>query len=456
MRRKLGKTGRTGGLLSVLLAAVLVLSVAGHEARAAKSSGSVPLATAARLGGDAERTRFVTDLSRSVGFSVYVLPDPFRVVIDMPEVSFRFPSGLGTEGRGLVSAYRYGLFAPGKSRIVLDATEPVLIQKSFVLKPQNNQPARLVVDLVRTDRSTFFKIHNLVDKAKTPPPKSPPPKTLEQIAELALRTIPLPKPKPQRTAVLGPGQRAAPAMRVKPKRVPKRRPRKRVIIIDPGHGGVDPGARGRKGTAEKHVVFRFSKVLRDRLKATGRYKVLMTRNGDTFVRLKDRVRFARRNKGDLFIAVHADSIRRNRNRVRGATVYTLSERASDKEAAALAARENKADLIAGVALPTESDEVAGILIDLAQRETNNLSVTFARSTIKSLRKVTRMTKKPHRTAGFRVLKAPDIPSILLELGYISSRQDERLLLSSKWRKKVANAMVRAVDGYFRDQQIAGR
>ena len=213
---------------------------------------------------------------------------------------------------------------------------------------------------------------------------------------------------------------------------------------------------GRKGTVEKYVVFRFSKVLRDRLNATGRYKVLMTRNGDTFVRLKDRVRFARRNKGDLFIAVHADSIRRNRNRVRGATVYTLSERASDKEAAALAARENKADLIAGVALPTESDEVTGILIDLAQRETNNLSVTFARSTIKQLRKVTRMTKKPHRTAGFRVLKAPDIPSILLELGYISSRQDERLLLSAKWRTKVANALVRAIDSYFRDQRIAGR
>ena len=448
MRRNLGETGRTWGLVSVLLAAVLAMSVTGHDVRAAKPGSSVPLATAARLGGDAERTRFVTDLSRSVGFSVYVLPDPFRVVIDMPEVSFRFPAGLGTEGRGLVSAYRYGLFAPGKSRIVLDATKPVLIQKSFVLKPQNNQPARLVVDLVRTDRSTFFKIHNLVDKAEPPPPKS-----LDEIAEAALRTIPLPKPKPQRSAAL---QRVAPAVTPKPKRVPKRRPRKRVIIIDPGHGGVDPGARGRKGTAEKHVVFSFSKMLRDRLNATGRYKVLMTRNGDTFVRLKDRVRFARRNKGDLFIAVHADSISRNRNRVRGATVYTLSERASDKEAAALAARENKADLIAGVALPTESDEVTGILIDLAQRETNNLSVTFARHTIKSLRKVTRMTKKPHRTAGFRVLKAPDIPSILLELGYISSRQDERLLLSSKWRRKVANALVRAVDGYFRDQRIAGR
>jgi len=411
----------------------------------------VPLATAARLGGDTERTRFVTDLSKSVGFSVYVLPDPFRVVIDMPEVSFRFPAGLGTEGRGLVSAYRYGLFAPGKSRIVLDATTPVLIQKSFVLKRQNNQPARLVVDLVRTDRSTFFKIHNLVDKTKEVPKKP-----VRQAAKSPLRTVPVPKPKPRRTAALNPAKRDVPAAKPKPKLKPKQRPRKRVIVIDPGHGGVDPGARGRKGTAEKHVVFRFSKMLRDRLNATGRYKVLMTRNGDTFVRLKDRVRFARRNKGDLFVAVHADSIRRNRNRVRGATVYTLSERASDKEAAALAARENKADLIAGVALPTESNEVTGILIDLAQRETNNLSVTFARRTIASLRKVTRVTKKPHRFAGFRVLKAPDIPSILLELGYISSRQDERLLLSTKWRKKVADAMVRAIDTYFRDQRIAGR
>ena len=320
---------------------------------------------------------------------------------------------------------------------MLDTSEPVLIQKSFVLKRQNNQPARLVVDIVRTDRSTFFKIHKLVDKQKTPPKKR-----VRQAAKSPLKGVPLPKPKPRRIAGKGANQHAAHAVRPKPKRTRKPKRSKRVIIIDPGHGGVDPGAIGRKGTAEKHVVFRFSKVLRDRLNATGRYTVRMTRTGDTFVRLKDRVKFARRNKGDLFIAVHADAIRRNRNRVRGATVYTLSERASDKEAAALAARENKADLIAGVALPTESDEVTGILIDLAQRETNNLSVTLARRTVASLRKVTRVTKKPHRFAGFRVLKAPDIPSILLELGYISSRQDERLLLSTKWRRKVADAMVR--------------
>jgi len=227
---------------------------------------------------------------------------------------------------------------------------------------------------------------------------------------------------------------------------------RRVVVIDPGHGGVDPGAVGRNGTAEKRVVFEFSKVLRDLLNATGRYEVYLTRTSDTFVRLADRVRFAREHHADLFVAVHADSLRSRS--VRGATVYTLSERASDREAAALARRENKADLIAGVNLGDESDEVTGILIDLAQRETNNLSVHLARTIVTSLDGVTRLNRRPHRVAGFRVLKAPDIASVLLELGYISNRHDEKLLQSEAWRKKVAKALVAAIGTYF-SSQIAG-
>ena len=431
--------------------------VAGHLATsglagtcAAQGSPNAPVATAARLGGDLDRTRFVTDLSRSVGFSVYVLADPFRVVIDMPEVKFQFPPGLGSQGRGLVTAYRYGLFAAGKSRIVLDTSEPVLIEKSFLLKPQNGQPARLVVDLVRTDRTTFATIHNLIDTTRLNDArnKSATPRT--QSPERTFAQLPLPKPNPHRGKALRTATVRTPVVPM-----PKPKPRKPVIIIDAGHGGVDPGAVGKRGTAEKNVVLAFAKVLRRKLQATGKYRVFMTRSTDTFIKLRDRVKFARDHDGDLFIAVHADAIKRRRNKIRGATVYTLSDRASDKEAAALAARENKADLIAGVDLAIQNDDVTGILIDLAQRATNKSSVAFARMVVKRLGSATRLTRVPHRQAGFRVLKAPDIPSILLELGYISNQHDEALLLSNKWRNKVSDALVKAVGQYFATHVASG-
>lgn len=438
--------------IAVAVVATFVFWPGSVELAAAQRSSKAPIATGARLGGGGERTRFVTDLSASVGFSVSVLADPFRVIIDLPEVNFQLPAGLGSKGHGLVSAYRYGLFASGKSRIVLDATEPVLIEKSFMLKPQNGQPARLVVDLVRTDRSTFLKIHNLTDQkepqakvAETPGDHASP-AVAPQIKTLSAAP-PRPKPNPRRSRRDTKLQTAS-LPKPKPKPKSKRRHRKPVIIIDPGHGGVDPGAVGRRGTAEKTVVLAFAKVLKKQLLKSGKYKVYMTRDNDRFIKLRDRVKYARKHNGDLFIAVHADSIGRRKSHVRGATVYTLSSKASDKEAAALATRENKADLIAGVDLASQNGDVTGILIDLAQRATNKFSSTFAKVVVKHLGRSTRLTRVPHRQAGFRVLKAPDIPSILLELGYISNRHDETLLRSEKWRRKVTSALASAVDTYF--------
>jgi N-acetylmuramoyl-L-alanine amidase len=365
-----------------------------------------------------------------------------------------------------VTAYRYGLFDAGKSRIVLDSSEPVLIENSFVLRPQNGQPARLVVDLVRTDRDTYFRIHDLVDRAQDraapdrsaeappapepePQPDAQPEPEQEPVAEepAYLADTPVPLDNPLRTGAI---DRA----RIEAERAVLREdaegPVRHVVVIDPGHGGVDPGAIGRGGTTEKRVVFDLSLVLRDLLSETGRYEVHLTRDEDTFVSLRDRVDFARRHAADLFIAVHADSLRRRS--VRGGTVYTLSERASDREAEELARRENRADLISGVNLGVESDEVTGILLDLAQRETNNLSVRFARTVVASLDGVTHLTRNPHRVAGFRVLKAPDVPSVLLEIGYISNSDDETLLASQAWRKKVAKALVAAIDAYFQAQR----
>jgi N-acetylmuramoyl-L-alanine amidase len=226
----------------------------------------------------------------------------------------------------------------------------------------------------------------------------------------------------------------------------KRADGRRVIVIDPGHGGIDPGAVGLRRTREKDVVLAFSRALRDRLKENKNYEVVLTRDDDRFLSLKQRVDVGRRNQADLFIAVHADTVRGSS--VRGATLYTLSDKASDAEAEALAQKENRADIIGGIDLATENEEVADILIELAQRETKNHSTFFARKATTQLQLITHMTGKPMRSAGFVVLKAPDVPSVLLELGYLSNKADEALLVSPKWQAGIAAAMAKAVDAYF--------
>ena len=227
---------------------------------------------------------------------------------------------------------------------------------------------------------------------------------------------------------------------------PKRADGRRVIVIDPGHGGIDPGAIGVRRTKEKDAVLAFSLALRDRLKANPDYQVVMTRDTDTFLSLKQRVAVARQNQADLFIAVHADTVRGAS--VRGATLYTLSEKASDAEAEALAQKENRSDIIGGVDLGGSNEEVTDILIELAQRETKNHSTFFAKKAANQLQLITHMTGKPTRSAGFVVLKAPDVPSVLLELGYLSNRADELLLMSPKWQAQVTQAMAKAIDAYF--------
>jgi N-acetylmuramoyl-L-alanine amidase len=231
-------------------------------------------------------------------------------------------------------------------------------------------------------------------------------------------------------------------------------PKKRLIAIDPGHGGIDPGATGVSGVYEKNITMAVARAVKRRLQATGRYEVLLTRDRDVFVRLRDRVEIARKAGADLFLSIHADTIANKK--IRGASVYTLSEKASDKEAAALAEQENKADLIAGVDLSRENPEVTNILIDLAQRETMNQSARFAGLLVGSLKRDVRLLRNSHRFAGFVVLKAPDIPSVLIELGFLSNRYDERLLRDRRHRAKLAGAITAAIDRYFARVEHAER
>lgn len=396
-------------LVSFLALPIGALALAATAQPAMAERGAV--AQDARLAGDRERTRFIADLSKKVDVNVFALGNPYRVIVDAADVSFQMPDGIGNEKRGLVTAFRYGLFAPGKSRIVLDISGPFLIDRSFVLGPRDDQPARLVIDLVPTDEKTFL--------AKQQEHRS-------KTAESETDTIPL---------------AMAPSADEKP-----------VVVLDPGHGGVDPGAKSANGVQEKDVVLAFAKRLRKKLEASDRYHVFMTRDDDTFLPLKERVKFAREKGAGLFISLHADYFPAEIDDARGATVFTLSEEASDAEAKALATKENFSDAIAGVELPEDSDEVVtNILIDLAQRETNNRSVVMARSIVGELAAKGRLHTKQLRSAGFRVLKAPDVPSVLLELGFLSNEEDEKQLTSDIWQDRMAGAIGDAVDNYFKER-----
>lgn len=414
-----------------LALAVLMIFVAGllDPANAAEKEA---VATAARVGGDAVRTRFVADLTKPVSFSVYVLPEPYRVFIDLPDVSFDMPPGIGDKTRGLVTEYRYGQISPGRSRIVLDTTGPVLIEKSFIVDPKSGQPARIVVDLVKTTEQAFAKTY----------------KKEQGQAEDAIDTAAA-ADQPVEQPAAAPAEEDQAEATPAPKRKPSGR---KTVVIDPGHGGIDPGAVGLNKVREKDVVFAVARQLADKLKKSGGYDVVLTRSNDKFISLKDRVKVAREHEADLFIAIHADTVRGPE--ATGATIYTLSDTASDSEAEELAQKENRADIIAGMDLGTESEEVTGILIDLAQRESKTRSVSFARKAVTEMKAVTHFTGKPQRSAGFVVLKAPDVPSVLIELGYLSTKKDVNQLTDASWQSNVAQALATSVDKYFATEVAA--
>jgi N-acetylmuramoyl-L-alanine amidase len=375
---------------SRLLALVLILL-----AVCSTASASVRTVSGLRLGQNGEITRFVLDLSESVPFEVKVLGDPDRAVVLLPQMRFAVDPSAGARGRGIVRGFRVHATDIGSS-VVLELERPASVLAAFLIPPRDGAGHRLVVDL----------------KPQGPP--SP-----DEMTQLAALTPPPPLRKPEA---------------------------RRVVVLDAGHGGVDPGTISAGGVYEKEITLAMAQEMRRRLEASGRYTVLMTRDSDVFLSLGDRVRIAREAQADLFISIHADSLGERSHR--GGTVYTLSQTASDKEAEALAARENKSDIIAGVDFGNQPKEVMSILIDLAQRETMNLSAQFAQLLSTEMGKRVAMNRNPHRFAGFRVLSAPDVPSVLVELGYLSNPQDEAVIRSAAGRGKFAEALVQAVDRYF--------
>lgn len=412
--------------LNIVLLALLAFIAFNTSAAQALSVDAI------RLGAHPDKTRLVFDLSDSSDFRAFTLDDPYRLVIDLPDFDWRAPEISLGANTGITSL-RHGHLEASISRIVFDMSKPYNIQGAFLIPRQDGKSDRLVVDLVQADHGTFIKERGKIYGNLTLSPSA----TLD-------------------TPSFGNIDNAVSPNTNSPNLSPPRKPDisqnasnrpKPLIVIDPGHGGVDPGAIGANGAHEKKVVLALSKALKEELESAGQYHVLLTRENDVFIKLAERVKFARKHGADLFVSVHADSL--PRPNVRGTSIYTLSDKASDEQTEKLAARENKADLIAGLDLSVEDQEVANILVNLAMRDTMNQSKFFANTVVATFdTNGLNLLEKPHRYAGFAVLKAPDIPSVLVEAGFMSNRQEADMLATSAYQRKFAISMHKAIDAYF--------
>ena len=401
----------SGFFSSRLIAGLLFLFAVFAWLPAAHAASGI---TSMRIGQGVGSVRIVLDADKNFDYKAFILNSPKRLVIDTFDINVSPKLENYKDKNNLVDKTRLGSVGTDGTRIVFDLKKPAIIKKAFMLPPQSTFGWRFVVD-VASEREFASKLgsDNAFSSDSVP-------------VKVASKTHSSPVKSAKKDS-------------------------KKIIVLDPGHGGRDPGAIGYSGVYEKNITLAMGKELKKILEKEG-YKVYLTRSTDIFIPLRERVRIARRHKADLFLSIHADSAV-NRS-AKGLSVYTLSETASDKEAAALAERENKADVIGGLNLVEHSKEVSDILINLAQRESMNRSSEFATFMVQEMRKSVQLVDNTHRFAGFAVLKAPDIPSALLEMGYLSNRTEERLLKQQSYRKKLAVSTSRAVNKFFDNMQHA--
>lgn len=402
-------------LLSFFLFVLAFVCVAGGGFQQALAQDVLSV----RVGQHPDKFRLVIDLSQATDFRAFTLGQPDRIVVDLPQFGWKAAGRVDLPTVSGMKSVRHGVLNSGVSRIVFDMAMPVQIKSAFLLPAGNGKANRLVVDFVRNAANLPQKeVFGTLETGAVP-----------WGGDLAVNAQ-------DSQSAMGspvPPQRAAPA-------------KKPIVVIDAGHGGQDPGATS-GSYHEKNITMALARALKQDLEATGRFEVHLTRGSDHYIKLYDRVKIARGHNADLFISLHADSI--GKSDVRGASVYTLSEKASDAQTAKLAARENKADLIAGIDLSHEDADVAGILLDLVQRDTMNQSNYFAEKIVKHFASSGIKTlENPHRSAGFAVLKSPDTPSVLVEAGFISNRQDAQLLSTQAYQNKVAHSISEAVQSYF--------
>ncbi len=376
----------------------------------AQVNGSgLPSAFNAKIAGDESTTRFFMDFDRNLSIRAFYVDQPHRIIIDLDEASFDFEENQLPTARGLIKALQLGRISQGRSRIVLTLSGPAEIIKASMQKRLDEEHYRFLLDMDSTDEQTFQNLLNGQEK---------------KLGESAVKAIK--------------GDRISTNVK---------KPGRFTVVLDPGHGGIDGGASGRGGAREKDIVLSFAKKLARNIEDSGPYDVLFTRDKDVFVSLKQRLEFSRTSNADLFISLHADSL--GQRFVRGATIYTLSNKASDRLSEQLAEAENRVDLIAGLTIEKDVEAVSDILADLTMRETKRFSRAFSNILVANLKDETYLIKNPQRSAAFGVLKAPDVPGVLLELGYLSNSDDEKLMQQPLWQEKVAKAVGTAVDRFFR-------
>jgi N-acetylmuramoyl-L-alanine amidase len=372
------------------------------------------VAYAARIAGDEARTRIVLDFDRAPTIETRYISNPDRIVVDLPATAFAFAEA-DLQAKGLFSDIRYGSMDAASARLVLTAARPARLATADIRRNEDGSGYRLILDAELVPEQEFTAL--VSGQAWTHPQSDAATTATVPVAAAAIDEF--------------------------------------VIAIDAGHGGIDAGATGASTkTPEKDITLAFAKSLNDKLKDLPGIRPVLTRDNDKFLSLSERVLIARQKGADLLISLHADTLRQAD--IRGATVYTISDKASDHMAAQLAERENFSDTIGGVELPTETEpEVGDILLDLTRRETQAFSIAMAQAVVGSFDGQISLINNPHRHAGFRVLQAPDVPSVLLELGFLSNKDDEKLLLDPVWRDKVADLLVEAIKRYRQPELANG-
>jgi N-acetylmuramoyl-L-alanine amidase len=389
--------------LALLVGAVLPALAEPQRRPRAVLPPTGPIATQLTLTSDAEGQALVIDMSAEVRATTSVMVDPLRLVFDFQALRFHAPQVPPPDKGGTVASLRFGAFMRGEGRVILELNRPMRAAEQRFLALDGGG-SRLVIRLEPMDKAAFLALAKPVSD----------------------------------DIITGSTARAQTG---KPSDLP-------LVFLDPGHGGIDSGASGPGGELEKTLVLQFGLALKDRLERGGKARVALSRTTDVFVPLRDRVRLARQARAQLFISLHADALPAEEGEARGATVYTLSDRATDDRSQRLADKENRADLAAGIESKDDQDEVADILFDLARRESRAFSLQFARQLIQTLPKATRMHRNPLRGAGFRVLRAPDIPSILLELGYLTTAEEAKVMLTEDWRRATADAAAEAIERFL--------
>lgn len=399
------------------LVVVAGFALAGGAGAAQEAGEGLPSVIAVRVSSTPERARLILDLTGRTEFATVSLDAPDRIAVDVKALSLQFDTAPPVAGTGVVSAYTVEIAQEGRARATLMLAKPAIVQQAYVLDAIGEQPARLVVDLVLTSADEFA--NRVADDYAAALAKDP---TLATVAPPPLRLS---------QDITEPPPAAGP---------------KPLIVIDPGHGGIDNGASTPSGVHEKDIVLAFALDLQEALVESGRYDVALTRSDDRYLTLSERVTLARQNKADLLISVHADTFQDPT--IRGASVYTRDENATDILDKILADNENKSDIVAGFAMPDTAPAVVDILVDLMRRQMRKQSYMAATEITRALRPSVDLRRFPVRQADFFVLQAPDVPSILIELGFLSNPQDVSNLQKNAWRDRVVAALAKGIDGYF--------